>query len=166
VSEAVNEKGHQPPPVGAMEVVMTSPYLRVKDAPAAIAFYVQVFGARERYRLVDLEGRVGHAELALGNATLMISEEYPELGILSPQSGAATGSAINLHVLDTDAMAARAEAAGATLLRPPADQFYGERACTLRDPFGHEWIIGHAIEDLDETEMQKRLTAILKGELE
>ena len=152
--------------VTAMDVIVVCPYLRVKNAPAAIEFYVNVFGAREHYRLTDLEGRVGHAELRLGNATLMLSEEYPEHGITGPQSGAATGAAINLHVLDADAMAQRAEAAGATILRPPRDQFYGERSCALRDPFGHEWILGHQTEDLSEEEMQRRFTAILSGELE
>jgi uncharacterized glyoxalase superfamily protein PhnB len=135
------------------------PYLRVKGAPAAIAFYQQVFGATERFRLVEPDGRIGHIELDLGNIVLMLSEEYPEMNILGPQQGG-TGMAMHLHVDNADAMAARAIAAGATMLRPPTDQFYGERSCLIRDPFGHEWMLGHEIEKVTPEEMQRRLTAL------
>ncbi len=135
------------------------PYLRVKGAPAAIAFYQQVFGATERFRLVEPDGRIGHIELDLGNIVLMVSEEYPEMGILGPQKGG-TGMAMHLHVDNADAMAARAIAAGATMLREPTDQFYGERSCLIRDPFGHEWMLGHEIEKVTPEEMQRRLTAL------
>ena len=147
----------------AMDVIVVCPYLRVKNAAAAIEFYVNAFGARERYRLSEPGGRIGHAELLLGNATLMLSDEYPEHGILGPQEGVKSSAAIHLHVLDTDAIAARAEAAGAVIIRQPTDHFYGERTCSLRDPFGHEWLLGHQIEDVSPKEMQRRFTAILTG---
>ncbi|TDU31410.1 putative glyoxalase superfamily protein PhnB [Panacagrimonas perspica] len=136
------------------------PYLRVKGADTAIAFYCDVFGAREKFRLVEPSGRIGHAELELGAITLMVSEEYPEYDIQAPRRPDPTGFALHLHVDDAEALAARAVAAGATMLRAPADQFYGERSCTIRDPFGHDWMIGHSIEDVPVDEMQRRYTAM------
>ena len=138
------------------------PYLRVKGAPAAIAFYKNVFGAKERFRLTEPGGRIGHIELDLGNIVLMVSEEYPEYGILGPQTPGTTGMAIHLHVDNADALAARAVAAGATMVREPADQFYGERSCLIRDPFGHEWMLGHEIEKVTPEEMQRRFSAMFK----
>lgn len=132
------------------------PYLRVKGADEAIRFYTNVFGARERFRLAEPSGRIGHAELELGNVVLMVSEEYPEYGILGPQESGSTGAAIHLHCENADALTERAVAAGATLIREPADQFYGERSATIRDPFGHEWLLGHEIEKVSPEEMQRR----------
>jgi uncharacterized glyoxalase superfamily protein PhnB len=136
-------------------------YLRVKDAPRAITFYVEAFGAKEKFRLVEPGGRVGHAELELGPATLMLSEEYPEHDLLGPQSVGGTTVTLHLHVDDADRAIARAVAAGATLLRPPQDAFYGERGGTVRDPFGHEWLLGHSIEEVTPEEMQRRYDALL-----
>jgi uncharacterized glyoxalase superfamily protein PhnB len=138
------------------------PYLRVKGAPAAIDFYKNVFGATERFRLTEPSGRIGHIELDLGNIVLMLSEEYPEYGCLGPQSPGSTGMAIHLHVDNADELAARAIAAGATMVREPSDEFYGERSCTIRDPFGHEWMLGHEIEKVSHEEMQRRFTAMFK----
>jgi len=137
-------------------------YLRVKDAPRAIAFYVEAFGAKEKFRLVEPGGRIGHAELEFGPATLMLSEEYPEFGLLGPQSVGATTCTVHLHVDDADRAITRAVAAGATLVRPPTDAFYGERGGTVRDPFGHEWMLGHSIEDVSPEEMQRRYDALVK----
>ncbi len=137
-------------------------YLRVKDAPRAIAFYVEAFGAKEKFRLVEPGGRIGHAELEFGPATLMLSSEYPEFGLLGPQSVGATTCTVHLHVDDADRAIARAVAAGATLVRPPTDAFYGERGGTVRDPFGHEWMLGHSIEDVSPEEMQRRYDALMK----
>jgi PhnB protein len=136
------------------------PYLRVSDGVAAIQWYTDVFGARERFRLVDPgDGRVGHAELELGpGAVVMVSAAYPEMGILAPTGN--TGCALHLHVDDADAVIARAVSAGATLLRPASDQFYGERSGSVRDPFGHEWSIGHSIEEVEPAEMQRRWDAM------
>lgn len=136
------------------------PYLRVKDAASAITFYVQAFGAREIFRLAEPNGRIGHAELSLGNATLMLSDEYPEHGIFGPQSLGGVGSSIHLHVVNADETAARAIAAGATIVHELVDQFYGERSCMIRDPFGHEWSLGHEIEKVPYEEIQRRFTTM------
>ena len=138
------------------------PYLRVKGAQAAIDFYKNVFGATERFRLTEPNGRIGHIELDLGNIVLMLSEEFPEYGILAPQAPGTTGMAIHLHCSDADALAARAVAAGAAMVREPVDQFYGERSCLIRDPFGHEWMLGHEIEKVTPAEMQHRYTAMFE----
>jgi uncharacterized glyoxalase superfamily protein PhnB len=135
------------------------PYLRVRRASEAIAFYQRVFGAKEKFRLVEPGGRVGHAELDFGGAVLMLSDEYPELGFSGPESVGAVTSSIHLHVENADELIKRAVEAGAVLLRAPTDQFYGERSGTVRDPFGHEWMIGHNIEQLTPEEMQRRYDA-------
>ncbi len=135
------------------------PYLRVRDGRAALTFYTAVFDATERFRLVDpADGRIGHAELELApGIVVMLSDEYPELGILAPTGN--TGLGIHLHVDDADAVLAKAAAHGATITRPAADQFYGERSGKFRDPFGHEWHVGHEIEKVDPAEMQRRWDA-------
>jgi PhnB protein len=138
-------------------------YLRVKGAAQAIEFYKQAFGATEIFRLVEPDGRIGHTELQLGPAVLMISEQYPEYGLLAPQGDSVIGASIHLHVDDCDACAARAVAAGATMEMEPSDQFYGERSCRVRDPFGHQWLIGHELEKLTHEEMQRRYTALMQG---
>lgn len=122
------------------------PYLIARGAAAAIDFYRTVFGAEEIVRTPDPDGlRIGHAELRLGPVIIMLADEYPELGILSPLAFGGTGSTIHLHVDDVDALAERAVAAGATMVRPPTDYAHGERQCRIRDPFGHEWLLGHEI---------------------
>jgi uncharacterized glyoxalase superfamily protein PhnB len=138
-------------------------YIRVKDAPKAIEFYKRAFGATEKFRLAEPSGRIGHAELDFDGTTLMLSDEFPEYGFKGPQAIGGTTFSIHLHVDDADALIARAVAAGATLVRPPQDQFYGERSGMVRDPFGHEWNIGHHIEDVPTDEMQRRYDDLLKG---
>lgn len=138
-------------------------YLRVQDAPRAVEFYKQVFGVTEKFRLVEPGGRIGHCELDFGGTTLMLSEEFPELGFRGPLAIGGTSVGIHLHVDDCDAVIARAVAAGATLIREPADHFYGERSGSVRDPFGHEWNIGHHIEDVSPEEMQRRYDAAMGG---
>ena len=147
-----------------MTIEACFPYLRAHDARAAIAWYVDVFGATERFRLVDpSDGRIGHAELVLApGVELMVSDAYPEAGIVAPDPATGVpGAALHLHVDDADAWIARAEAAGETVLRPAADAFYGERGGSIRDPFGHTWIIGHSIERVDPAEMQRRQDALV-----
>ncbi|HET9036865.1 MAG TPA: VOC family protein [Myxococcaceae bacterium] len=139
------------------------PYLRVKGADRAIDWYKRAFGVTEKFRLTEPTGRVGHCELLFGQATLMLSEEYPEYGLLGPQSIGGTSVTLHLHVDNADAMIDRAVAAGATLVRPPSDAFYGERGGTIRDPFGHDWLIGHNIEDVAPEEMQRRYTKLMSG---
>ena len=138
------------------------PYLRVRDAARAIDYYRDVFGAELRLRLDEKgTGRVGHAELVIGPAVVMVSDEYPECGILGPQSRGGATASVHLHVDDADALLLRAVEAGGTLLRPASDAFYGERSGTVRDPFGHEWLIGHSIEEVSAQEMQRRYDGLM-----
>ncbi len=146
----------RPTPVPAAARPRLSPYLVVRDPEAAIAFYVAVFGARELFRLVGPDGRIGHAELALGDAVLMLSAEYPDFGALAPH--AVGGSPVKLHLAvdDVDRVFAAALAAGASELRPVADQFYGERSGMFADPAGHLWFVATTIEAVSPAEMQRR----------
>lgn len=137
------------------------PYLRASNADAAIAFYKEAFGATEKFRLVEPSGRVGHAELLLGQHTIMISDEFPEYGILALDPENPGVCAIHLHVDDADAVVAQTVQAGGRIVREVQDAFYGERAGTVRDPFGYDWIIGHHIEDVTPEEMQRRYSAML-----
>jgi uncharacterized glyoxalase superfamily protein PhnB len=137
-------------------------YLCVANAAEAIEFYTKAFGAREKFRLTEPGGRIGHVELDFGGTTLMLSDEYPEYGIRGPQPAAGTPVTIHIHVDNADAVIERSVAAGATLEMAPKDHFYGERSGSVRDPFGHRWTIGHHIEDVSETEMQRRYTEILQ----
>ncbi len=138
------------------------PYLRTRDCKAAIEFYQQAFGAIEDFRLVEPNGRIGHAELKFGEATIMVADEYPEYGIHGPQESVPTGSSIHLHVDDVDAMTQRAVSAGAKMIMEPKDQFYGERSSRVMDPFGHEWLLGSHIEDVSHEEMQRRFNEMFK----
>ena len=135
-------------------------YLRLHDTAAAIDFYARAFGAQELFRLVEPGGRVGHAEVKIGPVTIMLSDEYPELNIRSPRTLGATAVSIHIHADDVDRLFEQAVAAGAEVVRPLQDQFYGERSATVRDPFGHEWLLGGHIEDVTPQEMQRRYTAL------
>jgi uncharacterized glyoxalase superfamily protein PhnB len=135
-------------------------YLRLHDTAAAIEFYARAFGAKELFRLVEPNGRVGHAEIKIGPVTLMLSDEYPELGIRGPRSVGSTTVSIHIHADDVDSLFEQAVAAGASVVRPLANQFYGERSGTVRDPFGHEWLLGGHLEDVTPEEMQRRYTAL------
>lgn len=146
-----------------MKIHETFPYLRVRQAGEAIDYYKAVFGVSEKFRLTEPSGRIGHAELDFGGITVMISEEFPEFGLTGPQSLGGTSVSIHLHVDDCDALLQRAVEQGGTLVREPKDQFYGERSGTVRDPFGHEWLIGHSIEQVTPEEMQRRYTAMMSG---
>jgi PhnB protein len=143
-----------------MSIHEVFPYLRVRNAAEAITFYINAFGAVERFRLVEPSGRIGHAELQLGPSVLMLSEEYPEMGIVGPQTVGGTSMDVHLHVDNADAFMAKAVLHGAVVVRPPTDAFYGERGGRIRDPFGHEWMIGHSIEEVTPEEMQRRYTAL------
>jgi len=138
------------------------PYLTVADAAAAIDFYTKAFDTEEKFRLTEPSGRIGHAEIGLGPAVLMLSDEYPECGIRSPQSIGGTGMTIHLHVDNADTLIARMVELGATLDRAPADHFYGERSGSVYDPFGHRWMIGHSIEEVTPEEMQTRYTKVME----
>jgi len=138
-------------------------YLHVKDAAKAIDFYKKAFGVKQKFRLTEPSGRIGHAELDFGGPTLMLADEFPEYGIKGPQPSGGTTVSIHLHVDNADDVIRRAVEAGAKIVREPKDEFYGERSGLIRDPFGHEWNIGHHIEDVSTDEMQRRYTKMMKG---
>jgi PhnB protein len=135
------------------------PYLCVRDAAAAIEFYTIVFGAEELLRLTDAGGRIAHAELRLGPVVVMLVDEHPEYGIQSPLAFGGTGLTLHLHVDNVDTLTARARSAGATVLREPEDYGHGERQSRVRDPFGHEWLLGHELEALSSEEIKQRFDA-------
>jgi uncharacterized glyoxalase superfamily protein PhnB len=139
------------------------PYLRVHNTAEAIAFYGRAFGATELFRLAEPSGRIGHAEIKIGPATIMLSDEYPEHDLKGPRSLGGTSFSIHLHVEDVDAAFEQAVRAGAQVIRSLKDQFYGERSGTVRDPFGHEWLLGGHLETVTPDEMQRRYTAMLEG---
>ena len=136
------------------------PYLSVRGAANAIEFYKKAFNATELYRLMQPDGRVGHAEIDINGAKIMLADEFPEMGFKSPES--LGGSPVNIHldVPDVDAFARRVVEAGATLLRPVADQFYGARSGQIRDPFGYTWQISTPRESVSPEEMQRRIDAM------
>jgi PhnB protein len=136
-----------------------TPYLIVRGAARAIAFYVKVFGARERMRMAQPDGRVGHAELELGDSIVMLADEFPEMGITAPQSAGRSPVTIHLYLPDVDAVVARAIAEGAQLTRPVKDQFYGDRSGMITDPFGHLWNVATHVEDVPEDELARRAAA-------
>jgi PhnB protein len=136
-----------------------TPYLIVGDAAAAIDFYKAAFGATELMRMEAPGGKVGHAEIKVGNSPIMLADEVPDMGYLSPQSLGGTPVSIVLYVEDVDETAGRAVAAGAKVIKPVADQFYGDRSGTFADPFGHHWHIATHMEDVSHEEMERRLEA-------
>jgi PhnB protein len=133
-----------------------TPYLIVKNAAKAIAFYEKAFGAKEDYRLAGPEGEIGHAELTVGVGRFMLADEHPAFGALAPPSIGGSPVRLHLYVEDVDATIARAEKEGATVLRPAQDQFYGDRAGMIADPFGHQWHLGTRKENVTPDEMRRR----------
>ena len=139
-----------------------TPYLCAKGAADAIEFYKRVFSATERMRLVR-DGKVGHAEIKIGDSTIMIADEFPEVGALSPRTIGGSPVSIHLYVEDADATFERAVAAGAKVKRPMADQFYGDRTGGIEDPFGYTWWIATRKEDLTAEEIERRAAAAARG---
>jgi uncharacterized glyoxalase superfamily protein PhnB len=134
-----------------------SPHLALKDARAAIDFYVAAFGATEDFRLEDpVDSRIGHAELTFGATKLFLCDEYPEFGAIGPDTLGGSPVQLHLNVADADAFVAVAAAHGATVLRPVKDQFHGHRSGLLADPFGYRWFIDARIEELSVAETQQR----------
>ena len=136
-----------------------TPYLMVKRGAEAIEFYVRAFGAVEHERMQDPSGTIRHAEITIGNSRVMLADEHPEIGALSPQTIGGSPVGLHLYVEDVDAVVARAVAAGATLTRAVADQFYGDRVGGITDPFGHRWFIATHKEDLTKDELHRRAAA-------
>jgi uncharacterized glyoxalase superfamily protein PhnB len=134
------------------------PYLSLRGGQDAIRWYVDVLGAvPEGDPIVEASGRVGHMELRFGDAVVALADEYPEMDIVGPATRGGTTVRLDLAVDDCDAVYRRAVGAGAVGLRPPEDQFYGARAATIRDPFGHEWTLQHFTEDVSADQMRERL---------
>jgi PhnB protein len=137
-------------------------YLRVKDAPSAVAYYAKAFGAVEKFRLTEPGGRIGHLELDFGGSTILLSDEFPEFGLVGPRTLGGTPIQIHIHVDDADEVIATAVEAGAEVVRKAEDKFWGERLGVVRDPFGHVWIVGHSIETVSTDQMQRRYTESAK----
>ncbi|NQW52541.1 MAG: VOC family protein [Rhodospirillales bacterium] len=138
-------------------------HMTVHDAAAAIGFYVKAFGAEELFRLVEPAGRVGHAEIRIGDTVLMMNDEYPDFGASSPAAICGSPVAFRVLVPDADKAVERAVAAGATLVRPVQDQFYGDRSGMVACPFGYRWFLAAPKELVSPEEMQKRWTRMLEG---
>jgi PhnB protein len=139
-----------------------TPYLIVQGAARALEFYKKAFGATELMRLAGPDGRVGHAEIKVGDSPIMLADEFPEMGIRGPHSFGGSPVHLLLYVEDVDARFDRAIAAGATVQRPVKDQFYGDRSGTLTDPFGHVWTIATHKEDVSPEEVHRRFEASMK----
>jgi len=134
-----------------------TPYLSVKGAADAIEFYKKAFGATEMMRLANPDGTLGHAEIKIGDALIMLADEYPDYGNLSPKTLGGSSVRLHMYVEDVDAFFEKAVAAGAKVLIPVADQFYGDRSGRLEDPFGHVWLVSTHTEDLTPDEMERRM---------
>jgi PhnB protein len=140
-----------------------TPYLSVNGAAAAIEFYQKAFRAREVMRMAQPDGRIGHAELELGDSRIMLADEFPEMNFRAPGSIGGTAVHLHLYVADVDAVIGEAVAAGATLIRPVQDQFYGDRSGTVTDPYGHVWHVATHVEDLSPAELKRRAATHHKG---
>jgi len=139
-----------------------SPYLRMRNASTAIDFYKNVFAATELSRMTMPDGKVGHAELMIGDSLIMLSDEFPEMGVKGPETLAGTTVGMLLYVENVDEVVAKASAAGAKIVNPVTDQFYGDRSGKIVDPYGHEWMIATHIEDVSPEEMKIREAAFYK----
>ena len=141
-----------------------SPYLAAVDVDAAMAWYSDVLGFETRGGVMRMpDGRVGHAEMVLGESTLMMASEFPEVGNLAPTTVGGSPVSLHVYVADVDGTYAKAVAGGARSIREPEDQFYGDRSCGFVDPFGHRWSVASHVEDVDPEEMGRRMAEM--GEL-
>ncbi len=148
-----------PRPIPDGRQVLTA-YLIVRNAAKAIEFYRKAFGAKEVFRLTEPQGKIGHAELRIGDSLLMLADEYPDFGALSPASIGGSPVSLHLYVDDVDRVVEGAAAAGATILRAVKDEFYGDRAGMVVDPYGHKWHIATHKEEVSPQEMQRRWGAM------
>ncbi len=137
-----------------------TPYLVVKGAAAAIDFYKKVFGASEIMRMPQPDGRIGHAELKIGDSIVMLADEYPEMNIIGPGTLGNSTVGLLLYVDDSDKTFNLAVSSGARVEKPLADQFYGDHSGTVIDPFGHKWTIATHKEDVTPEEMERRMAAM------
>jgi len=137
-----------------------SAYITVDGAAAAIEFYKSVLGATERGRLPGPDGRIGHAELTMGDSLIMLSDAFPDMGVRDPKDIGGTPVTLSVYVEDVDDVFARALAAGATEQRPVQNQFYGDRSGQFVDPWGHRWNVASRVENVSPEEMERRAAAM------
>jgi PhnB protein len=140
-----------------------TPYLHVDGASAAIEFYSRVFGATERMRMPAPGGKVGHAELQIGDSLIMLADEFPDMGVRGPRAIGGTPVTVMVYVEDVDQTFDRAVKAGAQTLRAVQNQFYGDRSGEFEDPFGHRWNVATHVEDVAPDELAKRAAAVMGG---
>ena len=140
-----------------------TPYLIIDGAAKALDFYQRVFGAQERVRMPGRGGKVGHAEISIGDSVIMLADEHPEMEARGPRAFGGSPVSLVLYVEDVDATVKAAVAAGAKLLRPVEDKFYGDRSGTIEDPFGHHWHVSTHQEDVPPDEMKRRAAAMAKA---
>src|SRR3954451_1765551 len=140
-----------------------TPYLIVDDGAAAIDFYTSILGATERMRMGGPDGKVGHAELEVGNSVIMLADEHPEMNALGPKSVGGTPVSMHVYVEDSDGVFERAVEAGAKALQPVEDKFYGDRSGSFEDPFGHHWNVATHVEDMPPDEMSRRAEEAATG---
>jgi PhnB protein len=141
-----------------------TPYLVVDGATRAIDFYKQAFGATERMRMPGPDGRIGHAELVIGGAVIMLADEFKDMGSKGPRAFGGSPVSILVYVNDVDAVVKKAVASGARLTRPVENKFYGDRSGAIEDPFGHVWLVSTHVEDVSPDEMEKRMAAMAPGQ--
>ncbi|RZI44424.1 VOC family protein [Herbaspirillum sp. HC18] len=140
-----------------------TPYLTIRNAAAALDFYKRAFGADETFRVASPDGKIGHAEIRIGDSAIMLSDEFPEMGAKSPEAMGGSPVMLHLYVENVDALVDRAVQAGGKLERPVADQFYGDRGGMITDPFGHKWWIATHVEDVPPDELERRSKATFGG---
>jgi PhnB protein len=138
-----------------------TPYLYVRGAAGAIDFYKKVFGAAEIMRMPGSNGKIMHAEIRIGDSIVMLADENPQTGIMSPQTVGGYSMGMHVYVENVDAVIQKAVESGAKPLRPIKNQFYGDRSGSLLDPFGHMWSVATHVEDVSPEEMRKRMTAAM-----
>jgi PhnB protein len=140
-----------------------TPYLIITGAAEAIEFYKRAFGATELMRMAGPDGKIGHAEIRIGDSTVMLADEHPATGYRSPKSLGGAGVSLMVYVERVDEVFKRAVGSGAKELQPLKDQFYGDRSGTLQDPFGHTWTVATHVEDVPPDEMRRRAENFMKG---
>ena len=140
---------------------VVTPYLCVNGAADAIDFYKDIFGAQERMRMPQPDGTIGHAELQIRDSVVMLSDEFPDMGVISPKTLGGTPVTLNVYVDNVDDVVDRAVAKGATLLQPIENRFYGDRSGQIVDPWGHKWSVSTHVEDVPPDEMERRAAEMM-----
>jgi PhnB protein len=156
---AAKKKKAKPIPDGYHAI---TPYLSIRDAASAIAFYTKAFGAKLKLRMDAPGGKIGHAEIKIGDSIVMLADESQEMDFMSPKTRGGTSILMYLYVKDVDATVAKAVSAGAKVTRPVKDQFYGDRSGEVEDPFGHRWYVATHVEEVTVAQVKKRMADMMK----